>query len=86
MLTAEDILARVHQRIFVPVRIVTSAGESYDLHHPDLIMVGQNYLIVGTASRENPAKFDRVSQVAIAHVTALEDLTMPSASAGNGSQ
>jgi hypothetical protein len=87
--TPEDIQARVRQRVFVPVRIVTSAGQSFDIYHPDLIMVGRRFLIIGSASNENPSQFDRTTQVSIVHVTALEDLPMPVAPAapgGNGSQ
>jgi hypothetical protein len=87
LFTPEDIQARVRQRLFVPVRIVTSAGQSFDLYHPDLIMVGRRFLIIGAASNENPSQFDRTTQVAIVHVTALEDLPMPVApSGGNGPQ
>lgn len=87
MFTPEDIQARVRQRVFVPVRIITSGGQSFDIYHPDLIMVGRRVLVIGTASTENPSQFDRMTQVAIVHVTALEDLPMPVApGGGNGAQ
>jgi hypothetical protein len=40
MFTAEDIRQRIKKQPFVPLRIVTNSGESYDVPHPDLVMVG----------------------------------------------
>ncbi len=86
MFTPEEIETRVRERIFVPFRIVTSSGESFEIRHPNLIMVGERLLYVGLASPQKPTIFNRVSQVAIAHVTALEDLPQAVAPGGNGSQ
>jgi hypothetical protein len=84
MFTADDIQARVRERPFVPLRVVTSSGESYDLHHPDLIMVGRRFLILGTASTENPTQFERASRVAILHVSDLQDLPASAPPGSNG--
>jgi hypothetical protein len=84
MFTADDVQARIRSRPFVPLRVVTSSGQSYDVYHPDLIMVGRRYLIIGTASTENPTQFDTESRVALMHVTDLQNLPMPAAPGGNG--
>ena len=84
MLTSDDIRARVRRQPFVPVRIRTSDGESYDVYHLDLIMIGRRALIVGTASADDPSTFERTAQVAILHVTAIEDLPIPINPGGNG--
>jgi hypothetical protein len=70
----------------VPVRIVTSAGQTFDVRHPDLIMIGRRSLMIGTASPQNPSVYDQVTRVAILHVTTLEDLPTPSSPAGDGQQ
>jgi hypothetical protein len=75
--TPGEIRNLVRRRPFVPIRIVTSSGESYDVRHPDLIMVGQQWLVVGRASATDPATFDLVNHVAILHVTAIQDLPAP---------
>jgi hypothetical protein len=79
MFTAEHIKTRVAEKPFVPLRIITSAGEVYDIRHPDLIMVGRHYLHVGTASADNPTIFDRSSMVSVLHITALENLPVTAA-------
>lgn len=86
MLTSDDIRARVRRQPFVPVRIRTSDGESYDVYHPDLIMIGRRALIIGTATADDPATFERTAQVAILHVTAIEDLPIAAHPGGNGQE
>jgi hypothetical protein len=84
MLTSDDMRARVRREPFVPVRIHTSDGESYDVYHPDLIMIGRRALVVGTASADDPATFELTSQVALLHVTAIEDLPIASGHSSDG--
>jgi hypothetical protein len=84
MFTPEEIQARVRQRPFVPLRIVTSAGDAFDVYHPDLIMIGRRSLEIGAPSSENPTHYERVVRVAIMHVTTLEDLPSPASAGGNG--
>jgi hypothetical protein len=84
MFTSEDIKGRVKAQPFVPLRILTTSGDQYDVYHPDMIMVGQRFVIVGTASEANPTIFERTSQVAIWHIAALEPLPVPGPSQKNG--
>jgi hypothetical protein len=79
-----DIQARVREQPFVPLRIAVSSGQTFDIHHPDLIMVGCRSLIIGTASTESPTQYEQATRVAILHVTALEDLPSQASAADNG--
>jgi hypothetical protein len=81
MLTAADIRDRVRLRPFRPLRIVTSSGETYDVYHPDLIMVGTHEITVGLPSGEAPTFYDRQARIALMHIAALHDLP-----AANGSR
>lgn len=84
MFTTKDIQERVRQQPFVPLRLVTSSGQSYDVYHPDLIWIGRRELMVGTASNDDPVHYDQVSRIAIMHITALQDLPTPPKTVGNG--
>ena len=84
MIRPEDIQARVRRQPFQPLRIVTSAGQTFDVYHPDLIMVGQRDLTIGTGSAESPTVYDRQTHVALMHVTALEDLSATAGGDGEG--
>ncbi|MHB1425567.1 MAG: hypothetical protein ACYC3I_20560 [Gemmataceae bacterium] len=41
MFSPDEIETRVRARPFVPVRIVTSSGQSFDIYHPALILIGR---------------------------------------------
>jgi len=84
MFTPEGILSRIRQQPFVPVRITTTAGEAYEVHHPELVLVGRRFLEIGSASPENPETFDAITRVAVMHVTALENLPASSGPKRNG--
>jgi hypothetical protein len=79
MLSPYDILGRIKRKPFTPMRIITSAGEHYDIYHPDLIMVGKRYLVVGTVSEDNPSIFDKSTMVTLQEITAIENLPAPAA-------
>jgi hypothetical protein len=84
MFTADEISQRVKRTPFVPMRIITSAGEHYDVHHPDMIMVGRRLVVVGTASAKNPSVFERLAQLSILHLAAIEDLAAGTTAGSNG--
>lgn len=86
MFSPEDIQNRIRQRPFVPLRIVTSSGQAFDIYHPDLILVGRREIVIGRSSTENPAHFDQLTRLALMHVTALEDLPLPTPAGGDGQQ
>ncbi len=74
MFTSDDILKRLKETPFIPVRIVTSSGESYDVTHPDLVWVAKRYLIIGKPSNERPGHIEDASRVAILHIADLQDI------------
>ncbi len=74
MFSPDDIQARLRQQPFVPMRIVTTTGQTYDIHHPELLMVGRHFVFVGLPNKENPTQADQVTYVAIIHVTEMRDL------------
>ena len=85
MFSPDDIQARLHQRPFTPVRFVLSTGEAYDVFHPDLVIVGRRFVMIGLPSSENPQQAEQVTRVANVHVTEMRDLVTPSPPAdGNG--
>ena len=82
MFNSDDIQRRLRQSPFIPVRIIISSGQTFDILHSDLVLVGRRDITIGMASSENPTQYEQTTRVPIMHVTALEDL--PTAiSAGN---
>ena len=84
MFTPEHIRERALLKPFLPFRIVTSAGQIFDVVHPDLIWIGHREVHVGTAQPSHPTYYNQVSRLAILHITALQDLPQPAPVSGNG--
>lgn len=82
--TPEMILERLRKQPFTPVRVVTTTGQTYDIHHPDEMFVTARYVIVGTPGQQHPAMLDATTQVATIHITELRDLTPRVTTSGNG--
>jgi hypothetical protein len=74
MFNSDDIQRRLRQSPFISVRIIISSGQTFDILHPDLVLVGRRDITIGMASSENPAQYEQTSRLPIMHVTALEDL------------
>jgi len=80
MFSSDDIQARLRQSPFLPVRISISSGQTFDIHHPDLVLVGRRDIIIGKASTKNPTQYEQTTRVPLMHITALEDLPATSTS------
>jgi hypothetical protein len=74
MLSVADFQERVRERPFVPFRIVTSCGESFDVRHPELLVIGTHWVMAGTGSRRDPTVWDQSVRVPRLHAAAIEDL------------
>jgi len=85
MFTSDDFQTRLRERPFKPTRLVTTTGATYDVYHPDLVLVARRFLIVGIPSLENPSQAEQVTRVAILHIAEMRDLPTPAAPPSNGS-
>ena len=74
MITSADIGKRLSEQPFEPFRIVTSSGESYDVTHPEVVLLSKRIAYVGVAKDPHAKIFDPVHTVSILHITALEPL------------
>ena len=74
MLTSSDVQSRLREIPFTPFRIVTSAETSHDVYHPDMVIVGRRFLIVGTPSTEEPSQAELVTRVSVLHIAELQDV------------
>jgi hypothetical protein len=83
MFRPEDIQARLREKPFRPLRIIVSEGLRYDIHHPDLVLVGVRDLMLGFATPDRPTVYDRVVRVALLHVVGMEEIP-PAPDSGNG--
>jgi hypothetical protein len=64
----DDLLARVRARPFVPFRLVVSEGGSYEVRHPDMIVVARRHVVVGVPAQDNQNIAETTHLVALIHV------------------
>ena len=74
MITAVDVNERLRGVPFQPFKIVTSSGASYEVTHPDTVLVSRRVLYVGIYEANVPSIPERVASVSVLHVTELVPL------------
>ena len=69
----DDILAYVRREPFQPFRLTLTDGRTYDVRHPELVMVGRSSLTIGLARRERAEPvYDRIVNVSLLHIMQIE--------------
>ena len=82
----EELQEYARRQPFEPFRIVLTTGTTYDVRHPDLIMVGARSAMIGITHQPNKTVYDRTIKVDLLHVVGIEELpALPPSSNGPGS-
>ena len=83
---AQDVSEFVRKRPFEPFRIMLTNGITYDVVHPDLVMVGHWAITIGLPRPNGPQTiYDRVVTVSLLHVMQIEPLP-PGGQSANGAK
>jgi hypothetical protein len=83
---AQDVQDFVQRKPFEPFRITLTDGRTYDVHHPELAMVGHRTVAVGLPKSSGPQLiYDRLVTVSFLHIMQIEPLP-PDESPTNGLQ
>jgi hypothetical protein len=82
-MTYEELQQAVHRQPFEPFRLVLTTGTTYDVRHPDLLMVGRRSAVVGVVNSPNGTAYDYTVKVDLLHAVAIEDLP-PHRAPGDG--
>ena len=80
MMSPQDLDSELHKKPFLPFRIVTTTGKSYDVTERDLpmVMVGKRTVIIGFRGvPESDPHFDRYEVVSLVHIMRLEPILQP---------
>lgn len=71
----DDIIALLRERPFRPFRIKLSNGDTYDVHHPELAIVGRTTVHIGVPGPQGPdGPVERLVNCALIHITQTEPL------------
>jgi len=86
MFTLDDMKALLTAQPFAPFRIHMSDGGSIEVRHPELVMTGRRYAVIGLPSPDAPdSAFDRHTVAWYMHVTCTEMLNVGQAPMSPGS-
>lgn len=73
-MTQQELQDAARRRPFKPFRLVVTTGATYDVRHPDLIMVGRRSAVFGVTTNPNGTVYDRTFQVDLLHIVGIEEL------------
>src|SRR5438309_12092533 len=83
-MTQEELHDAARRHPFRPFRLVLTTGATYDIRHPDLIMVGRRSAIVGLTNDPTGTFYNRHFLVDLLHVVGTEELPVAPPSDGQG--
>jgi hypothetical protein len=83
-MSPEELREMNRRQPFEPFRLVMTDGVSYDIRHPDLLLIGVRSAIVGLTGDPSQTFYERSVKVDLLHVIRLEPLSETQASPSNG--
>jgi hypothetical protein len=85
-MTADAIFSRLRRRPFVPFRLILSSGTTYDVLHPEMMIVAKTGITLALYDKGHPESPDEIPErqtlISFLHIAATEDLPSPAARAG----
>ncbi len=76
----DDLLELVRRQPFGPFRIHITGGKTYDVQHPDQIIVLRSRAVLAVGGEDGVG--DRLEQIALVHVVQLEELAESTSESG----
>jgi hypothetical protein len=77
----DDIRNFLDKRPFQPFRITLTDGRSYEVRHPELVMIGRSSIVIGLpAAEESEPVFDRFVTVSLIHIMQIEPVELQKSS------
>jgi len=77
----EELRRTLKQQPFEPFRLVMTDGVSYEVRHPDLLLVGKRTVVVGLVGDAAQEYFEQTIKVDLPHIIRLEPIGAPTSSA-----
>lgn len=77
---AEELSQLVRTTPFVPLRLHITNGQTYDVLHPDQIIVLKQRVDVGVGPDSESGVVERVEHLSLLHIVKVEEMTVASES------
>ncbi|UCC30647.1 MAG: hypothetical protein JSU86_20930 [Phycisphaerales bacterium] len=68
----EDLLELIRKRPFLPFRIHVTDGQTYDIRHPDQIIVLRSRAVVGAGNDNGLPEY--LEHVALVHIVRIQEV------------
>ncbi len=82
-MTAEALRLELRRQPFLPLRIYLTDGKTYDVRHPEMVLVKRRELYIGTETSPGSGVAGECDRVSLLHVVRVECVPpAPSPSAG----
>jgi hypothetical protein len=82
---SEELLEIIQTRPFKPYRFTFTTGETYDLTHPEMMIVGRSLVTLGRPNPTDTRIADGVFHVSLLHLLKVEPI-LPQPKSENGQQ
>jgi len=69
----EELKELIRRQPFVPMRIYMTDGKTYEIHHPDNVLVSRMRIDIGVGD-EASGIADRVDFLSLLHIVRIEDI------------
>ena len=74
---AEELARLLRRKPFRPFRVYMTTGQSYDIRHPEFMIVERQSAEVGMDPDTKTGVVDRVEYISLLHVVRIENLEAP---------
>jgi hypothetical protein len=69
----EELLELIRRQPFTPLRIYATDGETYQINHPDQIIVLRGCVDIGVGASNGATPSERVQRLSLIHVVRVEE-------------
>ncbi len=83
---AEELARLIRRRPFRPIRLHLTTGETYDIRHPEFIIIERQSAEVGLNPDPQTGVVDRVEYISLLHVVRIENIESPIGPAGGNGE
>ncbi len=83
---AEELVHLIRRRPFQPIRLHLTTGQTYDIRHPEFIIVQRQSAEVGVDPDPHTGVVDRVEYISLLHVVRIENIEAPIGPAGGNGE
>lgn len=73
-MSPEELNSWIKRRPYIPLRIHVAETTHYDIHNPEMIMVGRTAIFIGLRRDIQSELFDEPVMVSMRHITKVEPI------------